>query len=84
MRTRDISAPLGYGILYLNGGTLMLPNYGGSGLANSIVVLATSTIEDGSDSSFLTGAGATLSSTNSAVTLNLTFPAATITTRLAC
>jgi autotransporter-associated beta strand protein len=38
------------------------------------VVLATSTIQDGSDSSFLTGAGATLSSTSSAVTLNLVFP----------
>jgi autotransporter-associated beta strand protein len=70
----SVSNPLGTGILYLNGGTLMLPNYGGSGLANSIVVLATSTIDDGSDSSFLTSAGATLSSTNSGVTLNLVFP----------
>jgi autotransporter-associated beta strand protein len=70
----DESSPLGNGTLYLNGGTLLLPNYGGSGLANSIVVLATSTIQDGSDSSFLTGAGATLSSTSSAVTLNLVFP----------
>jgi autotransporter-associated beta strand protein len=69
----DISNPLGTGTIYLNGGTLMLPNYGGSGLANSIVVLATSTIQDGSDSSFLTGGGATLSSTSSAVTLDLTF-----------
>jgi autotransporter-associated beta strand protein len=67
------SNPLGTGTLYLNGGTLMLPNYGGSGLANSIVVLATSTIEAGNDSSFLTGNGATLSSTSSAVTLNLSF-----------
>jgi autotransporter-associated beta strand protein len=70
----NVSSPLGNGVLYLNGGTLMLPNYGGSGLTNSIVVLANSTIQDGSDSSFLTGNGATLSSTSSAVTLTLSFP----------
>ena len=69
----DVNAGLGSGTIYLNGGTLYLPTFSEGSLPNPIVVDVNSTIVNGNDSSFLTGAGATLSST-SAVTLNFSSP----------